>query len=252
MASSKEYLAFILEQLSEMDGITYRSMMGEYIIYYHGKIAAYLCDDRLLVKNISCAAKMMPDAVLELPYEGAKPMLLVDNVDDKQFLKALFETMYAKLPEPKKKNLLKVKKITKKDIPEALELVWKVFLEFEAPDYSKEGVAEFRSTLDNQEFVKNLKFYGAFEGNEMVGIIAMRKPQHISLFFVKGNRHRKGIGRKLFERMKKDYEIQEFMVNSSPYAVEAYHHLGFTDMDTEQMTNGIRYVPMKYTSFCME
>ena len=107
MASSKEYLAFILEQLSEMDGITYRSMMGKYIIYYHGKIAAYLCDDRLLVKNISCAVKMMPDAALELPYEGAKPMLLVDNVDDKQFLKALFETMYPELPEPKKKDLLK-------------------------------------------------------------------------------------------------------------------------------------------------
>ena len=104
MASSKEYLAFILEQLSEIDGITYRCMMGEYIIYHHGKIAAYLCDDRLLVKNISCAAKMMPDAVLELPYEGAKPMLLVDNVDDKRFLKALFETMYPELPEPKKKK----------------------------------------------------------------------------------------------------------------------------------------------------
>ena len=116
MASSKEYLAFILEQLSEMDGITYRSMMGEYIIYHHGKIAAYLCDDRLLVKNISCAAKMMPDAVLEPPYEGAKPMLLVDNVDDKQFLKALFETMYPELPEPKKKDLIKVKKIAQKDI----------------------------------------------------------------------------------------------------------------------------------------
>ncbi|MEE1257847.1 MAG: GNAT family N-acetyltransferase, partial [Lachnospiraceae bacterium] len=68
----------------------------------------------------------------------------------------------------------------------------------------------------------------------------------ISLFFVKGNRHCKGIGRKLFERMKKDYEIQEFTVNSSPYAVEAYHHLGFTDLDTEQTTKGIRYVPMKF------
>ena len=99
---SKEYLAFILEQLSEIDGITYRSMMGEYIIYHHGKIAAYLCDDRLLVKNISCAVQMMPDAVLELPYEGATPMLLVDNVDDRRFLKVLFETMYPELPEPKK------------------------------------------------------------------------------------------------------------------------------------------------------
>lgn len=103
MASSKEYLAFILDQLSLVDGITYRMMMGEYMIYHHGKIAAYLCDDRLLVKILPSTMKILPDARKEPPYEGAKDMLLVENVDDQDFLKALFEAMYPELPERKKK-----------------------------------------------------------------------------------------------------------------------------------------------------
>lgn len=104
MASSKEYLNFILEQLSELEGITHRSMMGEYIIYYRGKIAAYICDDRFLVKPVKAAAELMPDAPYELPYEGAKEMLLVENVDDKEFLKRLFNEMYNELPMPKPKK----------------------------------------------------------------------------------------------------------------------------------------------------
>ena len=104
MATSKEYLAFILEQLSDVDGITHRQMMGEYIIYMNGKIAAYLCDDRLLVKPVPSAVKLMPNATYEPPYEGAKDMLLVDNVDDRAFLKELFEAMYDELPNPKKKK----------------------------------------------------------------------------------------------------------------------------------------------------
>lgn len=104
MSTSKEYLEFISEQLSEIDGITHKMMMGEYIIYHHGKIAAYLCDDRLLIKPVPSAVKMMPDAQREPPYEGAKDMLLCDNVDDKDFLKALFEAIYPELPEPKKKR----------------------------------------------------------------------------------------------------------------------------------------------------
>ena len=104
MATSKEYLGFILEQLSEIDGITYRQMMGEYIIYHHGKIAAYLCDDRLLVKILPGTTALMPEASREPPYEGAKDMLLVDSVDDRSFLKTLFEAMYPELPEPKKKK----------------------------------------------------------------------------------------------------------------------------------------------------
>ena len=103
MATSMEYLSFILEQLSEIDGITYRHMMGEYIIYYHGKIAAYLCDDRLLVKILPSTTALMPEASREPPYEGAKDMLLVDNLDDRSFLKTLFEAMYPELPEPKRK-----------------------------------------------------------------------------------------------------------------------------------------------------
>ena len=104
MASTKEYLDFILEQLSGLDEITYNTMMGEYIIYYRGKIVGGIYDDRFLVKNVKAAADKMPEADLELPYEGAKEMLLVDDVDNKEFLKELFEAMYDELPAPKKKK----------------------------------------------------------------------------------------------------------------------------------------------------
>ena len=104
MASTKEYLDFILEQLSGLDEISYKAMMGEYIIYYRGKIVGGIYDDRFLVKNVKEAIDKMPDADLELPYEGAKEMLLVDDVDNKEFLKELFEAMYDELPAPKKKK----------------------------------------------------------------------------------------------------------------------------------------------------
>ncbi len=104
MASSKEYLEFILEQLSGLDEISYRAMMGEYIIYYRGKIVGGIYDDRFLVKPTKSATAMMPDADTELPYEGAKEMLLVDNVDNKDFLRDLLETMYEELPIVKKKK----------------------------------------------------------------------------------------------------------------------------------------------------
>ena len=103
MASSKEYLDFVLEQLSELEDITYRAMMGEYIIYYRGKVIGGIYDDRFLVKQTKSALKMMPDADLELPYEGAKEMIMVDDIDNKDFLKELFEVMYNELPAPKKK-----------------------------------------------------------------------------------------------------------------------------------------------------
>lgn len=104
MASSKEYLDFILEQFSELDDVTYRAMMGEYIIYYRGKIVGGIYDDHLLVKPTKTATAMMPNADMELPYEGAKEMLLVDDVDNKEFLRELLETMYEELPAPKKKK----------------------------------------------------------------------------------------------------------------------------------------------------
>ena len=104
MASSKEYLEFILDQLSELEDITSRPMMGEYILYYKGKVIGGIYDDRFLVKPVKSAKKLMPDASMELPYEGAKEMILVDNVEDKEFLKELLEAMYGELPLPKKKK----------------------------------------------------------------------------------------------------------------------------------------------------
>ena len=105
MPSTKEYLDFVLEQLSLLDDITYRAMMGEFIIYYHGKIVGGVYDNRFLVKNVKSALEKMPDAVLELPYEGAKEMLLVDDVENRDFLRDLFNAMYEELPEPKPKRM---------------------------------------------------------------------------------------------------------------------------------------------------
>ena len=104
MASSKEYLDFILEQLSELEEITYRSMMGEYIIYYRGKIVGGIYDDRFLVKPVKSAIAYMPNAKYELPYDGAKDMLLVDDVDNKEYLTGLFNSMYKELPAIKTKK----------------------------------------------------------------------------------------------------------------------------------------------------
>lgn len=104
MASSKEYLTFILEQLSDLDGVSYRAMMGEYILYYKEKIICGIYDDRLLVKPVKAAQKYIPEAVLVSPYPGAKEMLLVDNVDSKDYLTTLFKAMFDELPAPKAKR----------------------------------------------------------------------------------------------------------------------------------------------------
>ena len=104
MASSKGYLDYILEQLSELNDVAYRAMMGEYIIYYRGKVVGGIYDDRFLVKPAKSAVALMPDADEESPYEGAKRMLLVDNVEDREFLRELIEAMYEELPAPKKRE----------------------------------------------------------------------------------------------------------------------------------------------------
>ena len=102
MSTSMSYLQYVLEQLSDLEDISYRQMMGEYIIYYKGKIAAYVCDDRLLLKPVKSAVEMVREEVYEPPYEGAKPMLLAD-ADDKELLQSIFEKMYDELPFPKPK-----------------------------------------------------------------------------------------------------------------------------------------------------
>ena len=104
MASSKEYLDFILEQFSDLEDITYRPMMGEYILYYRGKVIGGIYDDRFLVKPVKSAVKLIPDARMELPYDGAKEMLLVEDVDDREFLQKLVRAVYPELPAPKKRK----------------------------------------------------------------------------------------------------------------------------------------------------
>ena len=104
MSTSKDYLSFLLDQLSSLEGITYRMMMGEYLIYYRGKIAAYVCDNRFLVKPVPSAVKMLPDAEYDsISPGGRKKLLRVDNVDDGNFLADLFRSMYEELPDPKSK-----------------------------------------------------------------------------------------------------------------------------------------------------
>ncbi|MCR5330305.1 MAG: TfoX/Sxy family protein [Lachnospiraceae bacterium] len=104
MASTKDYLDFILDQLSGLDEISCKAMMGEYILYYRGKVFGGIYDNRLLVKPVPTAIKMMPEAVRELPYEGAKEMIMVDDPDDREFLCELVEAMWEELPEKKNKR----------------------------------------------------------------------------------------------------------------------------------------------------
>ncbi len=103
MATDREYLEYVKEQLSEVEGVSFRPMMGEYILYTGGKVAGGIYDNRLLVKPTESAKALMPNAPYELPYEGAKEMLLVDDLDDRQFLRELLTAMYEELPEKKKK-----------------------------------------------------------------------------------------------------------------------------------------------------
>lgn len=142
---------------------------------------------------------------------------------------------------------MEIRRITKAEFPEAMALVWDVFLEFEAPEYSQEGIDEFKRFIDGETVEMTREIHGAFEGSDLLGVIATRNEgSHIALFFVKKEYHNKGIGRKLFKAILPLTESKFITVNSSPYAVKVYRKLGFAETDSEQLTNGIRYVPMKY------
>lgn len=152
-------------------------------------------------------------------------------------------------------NEYKIKGLNAEDLRDALRLVWEVFLEFEAPEYSDKGIQEFKSFIKLsavREMQSKLELYlwGCFEENKIVGVIATKPPCHISLLFVDKNYHRKGIARKLHSTIldyyKANSEHSVMTVNSSPYAVEIYHRLDFIDTDAEQVVNGIRFIPMKH------
>jgi len=142
---------------------------------------------------------------------------------------------------------MRIEEISKKDHEEALKLVLSVFMKYEAPDYSEQGIQTFKEFITNQESINMLKIYGAFVENKIAGVIATRNNgNHISLFFVDGKYHRHGIGRKLFEYILPKSTGEKITVNSSPYAVEFYRKLGFRPDSGEQITDGIRFTPMTY------
>jgi GNAT superfamily N-acetyltransferase len=140
-----------------------------------------------------------------------------------------------------------IRKIGSVELASALNLAWNTFLEYEAPDYSAEGIDTFRKFIDDTVAVGCLEVFGGFFDDMLIGIIATRNQgSHIALFFVIKEYHRQGIGRKLFEYIINICASNEITVNSSPYAVEVYRRLGFAETDIEQLANRMRYTPMKY------
>lgn len=139
-----------------------------------------------------------------------------------------------------------IRKIGQEEVENALLLVWQVFQEYEAPDYTKEGVQEFYRSVHDEDYLSSLDWYGAFVEEKLVGVIATRnKGSHIALFFVGGKYHRQGIGKRLFQTVRIQCRSEKMTVNSSPYAVPVYHRLGFRDTDSEQVVNGLRFTPME-------
>lgn len=144
-------------------------------------------------------------------------------------------------------NDIIIKKIEKEDLKNALSLVWQVFQEYEAPDYTQQGINEFYNSINDEKYLSMLSMFGAFLNENLIGVIATRNyGTHIALFFVDSSYQRKGIGKRLFQKILDSNPSLELTVNSSPFAVEFYHKLGFCDTDKEQNINGIRFTPMIY------
>ena len=140
-----------------------------------------------------------------------------------------------------------IKKIDEAQIADAIDLIWTTFLQFEAPDYSEEGIKSFKDFIENRDIIITLEFWGAYDSLLLKGVIATNENRkHICCFFVKAEYHRQGIGRKLWEYLLENSKSEVITVNSSPYAVPVYHRLGFVDTETEQLSDGMRYTPMKY------
>ena len=150
----------------------------------------------------------------------------------------------------KMKSEVSIRKLSEEEISTALDLAWRVFSEYESPDYSKEGIEEFKKCLHDEEYLDGIEYYGAFDGERLIGLVGIRSDKkHICFFFVDGKYHRRGIGTQLFKAVRQDYPNQTITLNSSPYGVPFYHALGFIDTDKEQTVNGIWFTPMKYEDF---
>ena len=150
----------------------------------------------------------------------------------------------------KTKSEVSIRKLSAEERASALDLAWRVFSEYESPDYSKEGTLEFKKCLHDEEYLAGIEYYGAFDGQRLIGLVGIRSDRkHICFFFVDGKYHRQGIGTRLFKAVCQEYPDQTITLNSSPYGVPFYHALGFEDTDKEQTVNGIRFTPMKYEGF---
>lgn len=142
---------------------------------------------------------------------------------------------------------MEVRKLCGAETEDALKLIWETFLAFVAPGYSQQGIDSFYRFIHDRESVDSLELFGAYDGPELKGVIAVREGgTHISCFFVSAEYQNKGVGRLLWEYLKASHDNTEFTVNSSPFAVPIYHKLGFQDTGAEQQKDGIRYTPMKY------
>ena len=150
----------------------------------------------------------------------------------------------------KMKSEVSIRKLSAEERASALDLAWRVFSEYESPDYSKEGTEEFKKCLHDEEYLAGIEYYGAFDGQRLIGLVGIRSDRkHICFFFVDGKYHRQGIGTRLFKAVCQEYPDQTITLNSSPYGVPFYHALGFKDTDKEQTVNGIRFTPMRYEGF---
>lgn len=139
-----------------------------------------------------------------------------------------------------------IRKLRQEEIAEALSLTWNMFQQYEAPDYTQEGIEEFYKSIHDEKYLSELCWYGAFVQDDLVGVLATRSAgTHIALFFVEGKYHRQGIGKQLYQAARANNHSNMMTVNSSPYAVPVYHKLGFKDTGSEQVVNGLRFTPME-------
>ena len=140
---------------------------------------------------------------------------------------------------------MEIRKVKKEELKDTMDLAWNVFLKFETPDYSEEGIKEFRSSIYDPEFVSKLEIYGAFEEDKIIGMIATRDMNHIAMYFVDEKYQGQGIGRKLYDTVCEVNTDNFFTANASPYAKEIYEHMGFECLQGMQQVNGIKFYPMK-------
>ncbi len=149
--------------------------------------------------------------------------------------------VYAKL------NAISIRKLATDEIPAALALAWKTFSEYESPDYSPEGTEEFRKCIHDEAYLSGIAYYGAFNGEKLIGEIGIRPDRmHICFFFVDGDYHRRGVGTSLFRYLRTVYPHDTITLNSSPYGLPFYQAIGFIPTEAEKTVNGIRFTPMKF------